>query len=721
MFLKSLNVSQAEAATFGDGPLLILAGAGSGKTRVLTARIAYLVLKKGTPPQNILAVTFTNKAAGEMRERLTDLIGEKAKSLWLGTFHSLGLRILRQENGVGLPLTVYNDDDQLSLIKQTMAELLISEKTFSPRAILSRINQAKNENIGPREYLKDEHDFLSERVSKVYSLYQKKLREMGCMDFGDLICEPINLLQRNPSLLKKYQERFKHILVDEYQDTNKAQYLFTKLLASGTRNLFAVGDPDQSIYLWRGADIGNILDFEKDYPDATLLRLEQNYRSTKTILNAANAVIERNEKRHKKALWTENPEGSKVTYEEALTEHNEAGLIINRLKSILDGNRSLRYRDFAVFYRTNAQSRVFEEALIREGIPYTIVGGVKFYDRKEIRDAIAYLRVIANPNDSLSLQRIVNTPARGVGKTTLEKVQSLSDSTGLSLFEAFRLGLERGILQKTRIAGFIEACDDFRKDVGLSLHELSLRLLEDSGYMLMYQEEGTEEALERTENIFEFISAIKDFEEANAGASLSDFLDQVALISDVDSYEDKAERLALMTIHAAKGLEFKVVFIAGMEENLFPHSRSVNDPEQLEEERRLCYVGMTRAREELYLYSARSRTVFGETRYQSRSRFIDEIPPEFLSVIEKEEEPRRAGRTNEPYYTSEGSQLERLTDDTFEEQPWKIGMLVEHPSFGVGVIKERSGTGEETKLTINFQSSGTKKLIVKYASLLPLS
>jgi len=726
--LKSLNATQAEAVTFGDGPLLILAGAGSGKTRVLTSRIAYLVLEKGVDPASILAVTFTNKAAGEMRERLARLIGAEAKSLWLGTFHSLGLRLLRKESrasGVSADLIVYNDDDQLALIKQVMAELAINEKTFSPKAILSRINQAKNENIGPAEFAGHSGDFLSERVAKVYSLYQKRLREMGCMDFGDLICEPVRLLANNPEVLRRYQERFRYILVDEYQDTNRAQYEFTNLLASGTRNLLAVGDPDQSIYAWRGADISNILEFEKDYPDATVLRLEQNYRSTGNILSAANSVIERNKKRLKKTLWTENTEGAKVVYEEARDEYNEASLVIRKLKSIVS-ERRLTYRDFAVFYRTNAQSRVFEEQLIREGIPYTIVGGVRFYDRKEIKDAIAYLRVIANPNDSLSLQRVINTPPRGVGKVTFEKVQKLAYDHNMPLFEAFKDAVERGLLNKTRVGEFIEAYEEFRINIGrLSLHELTMRYLEDSGYMLMWQEQRSEEAAERVENLFELVSAIKDFETANPGATVSDYLDQVALISDIDSYEEKSDKLTLMTLHSAKGLEFKVVFLAGMEEGLFPHSRSADDPESLEEERRLCYVGMTRAMEELYLYSARNRTVYGETRYQIRSRFIDEVHPDHITrlVPESAEKTELVFTDDEPYYTAEGSQLDParqyFSDMDHEPLEWRIGMKVVHPSFGIGVIKDRSGQGGDTKLTVSFRDAGVKKLIVKYASLTP--
>ncbi|GMR05285.1 MAG: UvrD-helicase domain-containing protein [Thermodesulfobacteriota bacterium] len=728
MFLKSLNPTQTEAVTFGDGPLLILAGAGSGKTRVLTARIAYLVLKKGVDPGSIVAVTFTNKAAGEMRERLHGLIGEQARRLWLGTFHSLGLRLLRTEArsaGLGAELTVYGDDEQLMLVKEVMKELSINEKTFAPRAVLSKINQAKNEYIDAAEYAESAGDFLSDRVVKIYALYQKRLRKMGCVDFGDLICEPIKLLRGNPAILEKYQRRFRYLLVDEYQDTNKAQYLLTELLASGTRNLLAVGDPDQSIYAWRGADIGNILDFEKDYPDATVLRLEQNYRSTKNILSAANAVIVRNTRRMEKTLWTENPGGKQLVFEEAKDEYEEARYAVKRIKRLMDADSALTYRDIAIFYRTNAQSRVFEEILIREGIPYTIVGGVRFYDRMEIKDAIAYLRVMANPNDTISLQRIINKPARGIGKVTLQSMRSIAAKEDCSLFEAFRAAQERDLFAKSKVKAYLDACADFNSDLGrLPLNELALRLLEDSGYMLMYQEQATEESMERVENLFELVSAIKDFEEANPEEGLTGFLDQVSLISDIDSYEEKAERLTLMTLHGAKGLEFKAALLAGMEEGLFPHSRSLDDPEQLEEERRLCYVGMTRAKEELYLFAARTRNIFGETRYQIRSRFIGEIPADLITMEGAEVESlKEEFFSDETYYTAEGSQADGTgAEEVFEVRSgprFRVGMRVRHPSFGVGIVKQSSGAGEAAKVTVNFKEAGIKKLALKYAALTP--
>ncbi|MBI5562042.1 MAG: UvrD-helicase domain-containing protein [Deltaproteobacteria bacterium] len=731
-FIDALNPAQKEAATSGDGPLLILAGAGSGKTRVLAARIAFLVDRRGVPPSSILAVTFTNKAAGEMRERLHKLIGPAAKSLWLGTFHSLGLRILRAElrrGGASHDITVYNDDDQLALIKQVMAELEISDKTLPPKNVLAGINHAKNDALGPSDVISGARNFIAERMAKIYALYQKRLREMNCMDFGDLICEPIRLWRSDPQRREAWQGHFQHVLVDEYQDTNRAQYVFTNLLAAGTRNIMAVGDPDQSIYGWRGADIRNILDFERDYADATVLRLEENYRSTKMILGAANAVIEKNKGRLKKTLWTANADGEPLQYEEADDEYAEVRGVLKRLKAMRDARPGLGYRDFAVFYRTNAQSRVFEEELIRGGIPYTIVGGVRFYDRKEIRDAIAYLRCVTNPNDAISLQRVVNTPPRGIGKATFDKVRALSAEAGLPLLDAFSEAHSRGFLRKNEIRNFIEAFEAFRADSGTApLHELALRLLEDSGYLLMWQSEGTDDGAERVENIFEFISAIKDFEAAfnaehgadGGKAAISDFLDHVALISDVDAYEEDADRLTLMTIHSAKGLEFKTVFITGMEEGLFPHARSLDEPDALEEERRLCYVGMTRAKERLFLSSAKTRSMYGETKYRMRSRFVEEVPPECMETVEPEPEERRVYTYEEKWSNQLNSGAQAKKEPVYEDNssdPWRIGVKVRHPTFGLGVIKEKTGSGPGAKVTVSFKDAGLKKLALRYAIL----
>ncbi len=726
-FLDELNPTQREAVTFDGGPMLVLAGAGSGKTKVLTSRIAYLVRERDVPPERILAVTFTNKAAGEMRDRLRGLMGEGAERLWLGTFHSLGLRILKKEGhlaGLGTDLTIYDNDDQLRLVKLIMEELSLNTKAFSPRAVVSRINQAKNENLSPEEYLSKTGDFFASKTSEVFRLYQKRLREMNALDFGDLICEPVNLFRRHPGLLNAYQDRFLHILVDEYQDTNRAQYMLMTSLASGHRNLCAVGDPDQSIYAWRGADIRNILEFERDWSDAKILRLEQNYRSTRRILAAANSVIEKNRKRYEKRLWTDNHEGELPVYMECRNEHHEALSVIERIRSIISEDGSMSYRDFAVFYRTNAQSRVLEECLIRESVPYTIVGGVRFYERREIKDALSFLRVVANPRDDLSLKRIINVPPRGIGAVTLEEVSELARKEALSLYDAFREAISRGVVRKNAQLKLFEAFERARGEAGtVPVHELAMRLLEDTGYIGMWEKEATEEAYQRIENLHELVSAMKDFEDANESATLQDFLDQVSLISDVDSYEDAADRVTLMTIHSAKGLEFPVVFMVGMEEGLFPHSRSTESDDGLEEERRLCYVGMTRAKKRLFLFSAGSRTLFGESNYQMPSRFIDEIAPEFIESIDRSSDApsakevfREQAVPDEPYYTLDDTQLDPLTDN-----PWRVGMRVRHPSFGVGVIKAREGTGGDAKLTISFQRSGPKKLVARYASLEPLS
>ncbi len=732
MFIKTLNDVQAEAATFGDGPILVLAGAGSGKTRVLTSRVAWLMKERGVPAHRILAVTFTNKAAAEMRSRLGSLLGPSANDLWLGTFHSIGLRILKEQAGPGHSgMSVYAEDEQIALIKKILKELNLGDKAMTPKSIVWKISRAKNELMDPEALMAASRDFLTERLYKIYSLYQKRLREMNAYDFGDLIAEPVRILERNPEILKRYHERIHYILVDEYQDTNRAQYALTKLLSSGRGNLFAVGDPDQSIYAWRGACIDNILQFQEDYPGARVFRLEQNYRCTKMILAAANSLIDRNARRIEKKLWTENPEGPPVQYDEARDEREEARLVIERIKALLGRKKDRKYGDFAVFYRTNAQSRVFEEELLRSGLPYAVVGGVRFYERKEIRDAMGYLRVIVNPLDEISFSRIINAPPRGIGKVTLGRITDLAHERGLTLLEALKAAERDGIIKKKGAADLIEAFEAFVRDTGsLPIHELALRLLEDAGYIHALQEEGSEEAFSRIENIFEFTKAIKDFEEVNEGATLSDFLDHVALISDVDSYDQEAGRVTLMTLHAAKGLEFPVVFMAGMEEGLFPHSRSMDDADALEEERRLCYVGMTRAMEHLYMSSARTRSIFGETRYQITSRFIDEIDPEAIqkntAAPAPSWTPSPAERTQPAggvFYAPGESHVEYDMEhfDGADPAHWGIGMQVMHSSFGPGIIEARSGAGENTKLTVRFSSGKTRKLLVKYAGLVPIS
>ena len=755
MPLKSLNPDQREAVTAMGGPQLVLAGAGTGKTRVLTARIAHLIMEGGVRPENILAVTFTNKAAGEMRERITNMLGADAKGLWLGTFHSIGLRILRREGGyldITPEFTVYNDDDQISLIKLVMKELGMNDKTFSPRAIQTRIDQAKNELIGPEDFLlngKGAGGFFAEKVQRVYAKYQEMLKEMNAVDFGDLISGPVKLFRDKPEVLKKYQKKFVHILVDEYQDTNRAQYMFMNQIAEGHRNLCAVGDPDQSVYGWRGADIRNILDFQSDWPDAEIVRLEENYRSTKNILAAANSIIEKNEQRLEKTLWTGNDEGELAAHVETLDERDEARTITGLFKSILETESGLSYRDVAIFYRTNAQSRVFEEHFMREGIPYVVVGGLRFYERKEIKDALALLRSIANPTDAISFRRIINTPPRGIGKVTLDKIIGISRERGLTYLEAAREALKRGIVKEVKIGKFLEGFERFIRDEGgHTLGERTLRLIEDTGYMSMLVEEATEESLGRAENLHEFVSAIKDFElslgenvpresiegelEFNEVAgevnTLAAFLDHVALVSDMDSLKETKNSVTLMTLHSAKGLEFPVVFISGMEDGLFPHQRSLDSLEQMEEERRLCYVGMTRAKERLFLTGAASRSVFGETRFQTSSRFIDEIDPAFLNSIGPGKKGAGRRGSKEPYYTIDESQLDALDDNEpyldpalgdieAGGDPLGIGKRVIHPSFGKGVIRAREGTGEDAKVTVRFKGAIDKKLVVKYANL----
>lgn len=736
-FLKNLNPKQKEAVLHTDGPTLILAGAGSGKTRVLTHRIAHLIKEKNILPQKILAVTFTNKASQEMKERLEKILGASAHGLWLGTFHSTGLRILRQDGhhiGFDKDFIVYGDDDQLALVKLSLAELGYSEKAFAPRAVLSHINQAKNEILSPQDYALGANDFFRTRVSAVYNLYQEKLRSNRALDFGDLILEPIRLFKQASDVLKKYQTRFSYILIDEYQDTNRAQYILINLLASAHKNLCVVGDEDQSIYGWRGADISNILNFEKDYPDVKVIRLEQNYRSTKNILAAANSVVEKNANRIGKTLWTENSDGSVPLFQMARDEHHEAAIAASKIENLKQRN-GYDYKHFAIFYRTNAQSRIFEEHFMRSGMPYTIVGGLRFYDRKEIKDSLAYLRVLANPNDSLSLMRIINTPARGIGKSTLDKVAGFAAEKAVSIFECMKaldnlendIQIKSGALQKLK--GFSALVQRFQGLVNKEpLHEIAKGFLEQSGYIKMWEEEKTEEADTRVENIHELISAIKDFEMYKSPATLSDFLDHVALISDIDAFEDKHNRVTMMTIHSAKGLEFPVVFMVGMEEGLFPHSRSLDEgSDELEEERRLCYVGMTRAMEKLFMTAARERTIYGESRFQRQSRFIDEIDERYIEIAEAEAKPKTwvrdwglgAGNIQEPRYISEESQISS-EDDFSEDSNIKIGMKVKHPNFGIGIIKATEGIGENMKITVAFQNIGQKKLVLRIAGLVPL-
>ncbi|MGX1984031.1 DNA helicase-2/ATP-dependent DNA helicase PcrA [Thermolongibacillus altinsuensis] len=712
MLLDGLNPTQKEAVKTTEGPLLIMAGAGSGKTRVLTHRIAYLIAEKEVAPWNILAITFTNKAAREMKERVEQLLGNDAEDIWISTFHSMCVRILRRDIdriGIHSNFSILDTTDQLSVLKTILKEQNIDPKKYDPRAILSAISNAKNELISPEMYADQAASPYERIVSNVYTEYQKRLLRNHALDFDDLIMTTIQLFKRVPEVLQYYQRKFQYIHVDEYQDTNKSQYLLVKMLAERFKNLCVVGDSDQSIYRWRGADIQNILSFEKDYPNAKVILLEQNYRSTKRILQAANAVIENNMQRKPKKLWTENEEGNKIVYYEAMTEVDEAQFVVGKIKEYVDlGKRS--YSDFAILYRTNAQSRVMEEMLLKANIPYKIVGGMKFYDRKEIKDILAYLRVIANPNDDISLTRIINVPKRGIGASSLDKITAYAAERGVSIFDALKeidqIGLSARIM-----APLVE----FRNQIEhwgqmqhyLSVTELVEDVLDRSGYRDMLRAEKTLEAHSRLENIDEFLSVTKHFESVSEDKSLIAFLTDLALVSDIDQLDDsseeqKSDAVVLMTLHSAKGLEFPVVFLIGMEEGIFPHSRSLSDDDEMEEERRLAYVGITRAEEELFLTRAQMRTLFGQTNINSPSRFIDEIPEELIENVRKTMERKPVART--------------IQTNVQTETEWKVGDKVSHKVWGTGTVVRVKGNGDDQELDVAFPSPiGIKRLLAKFA------
>jgi len=639
--VKKLNPRQREAVQATDGPLLILAGAGSGKTRVLTHRIAYLIGAKKVAPWSILAITFTNKAAREMQDRVAKLIGPQGQDIWVSTFHSMCVRILRRDIsriGYSSSFSILDSGDQLSVIRNCMKDLNIDSKKFEPRAVQAAISNAKNELIDPAQFEQKIGDYFDGVVAKVYKKYQERLKANNSLDFDDLIMTTIRLFKEEPQVLDFYQNKFQYIHVDEYQDTNRAQYMLCRMLADKHHRICVVGDSDQSIYKWRGADISNILNFEADYPEATSILLEQNYRSTSNILNAANAVIKNNPGRKPKNLWTDAGEGNKIQLYLADSEHEEGYFIAGTIRKNRDAGKS--YADHAILYRTNAQSRVIEEVLIKSDIPYQIVGGVKFYDRKEIKDLLAYLRLISNPDDDISFARIVNVPKRGIGDTTIDKLGAAAAARGVSMY-----AMIDGISQvdvtgraATALREFKEIIDNLSRMVEyLSVTELTEKTLELTQYRMELQRENTLESKARLENIEEFLSVTMDFEKRNDDKSLVSFLTDLALIADIDSMnndpEEAGDAVVLMTMHSAKGLEFPVVFIAGMEENVFPHSRSANDPEELEEERRLAYVGITRAEKELFLTCARMRTLFGRASANAPSRFLQEIPDEYKEVV----------------------------------------------------------------------------------------
>lgn len=710
MLLDGLNEKQKEAVKTTEGPLLIMAGAGSGKTRVLTHRIAYLMAEKDVAPWNILAITFTNKAAREMKERVERIVGKQAEDIWISTFHSMCVRILRRDIdriGIHANFSILDTTDQLSVLKHILKDRNIDPKKYDPRALLGTISSAKNELITPETYADQAATPYEKLVADVYKEYQKRLLRNHALDFDDLIMTTIQLFQRVPEVLEYYQRKFQYIHVDEYQDTNRSQYLLVNMLAKRFRNLCVVGDSDQSIYRWRGADISNILSFEKDYPNAKVILLEQNYRSTKRILQAANAVIEHNTQRKPKKLWTENSEGHALVYYEAMTEVDEAQFVVGKIKEYVDtGKRT--YKDFAVLYRTNAQSRVLEEMFLKANIPYKIVGGLKFYDRKEIKDILAYLRLIANPNDDISLMRIINVPKRGIGASTIDKIASYASIHSISMFDALKHIEEIGI--SARIAAplvqFREQIDHWSQmQHYLSVTELVEDVLDRSGYRDMLREEKTLEAYSRLENIDEFLSVTKHFEQVNEDKSLVAFLTDLALVADIDQLDNDSEgqtsdAVVLMTLHSAKGLEFPVVFLVGLEEGIFPHNRSLNDEDEMEEERRLAYVGITRAEEQLFLTRAHMRTLFGQTHVNAPSRFIDEIPEELIEYAHK-----RAKKQSASPRLSVASQ-----------GGWRVGEKVSHKVWGIGTIVRVKENDGDQELDVAFSSPiGIKRLLAKFA------
>ncbi|MDY4727144.1 MAG: DNA helicase PcrA [Megasphaera elsdenii] len=724
----TLNDRQCEAVKHTEGPLLITAGAGSGKTKVLTCRIAHL-LELGVAPYRILAITFTNKAAKEMKERVTNLVGAQADSIWLSTFHSFCAKLLRFEvdgfHGYTRNFTIYDSSDQLVLVKDCLKKLNLDDKQFMPRSVLGTISSAKNILMDAKAFAAKASDFYEQKVADVYALYQEKLRENNAVDFDDLLFLAVRLLQEKEDVREKYQSRFQYILVDEYQDTNHAQYALTKILAARWRNICVVGDADQSIYAWRGADIRNIIDFTRDYPDAASIKLEQNYRSTKTILHAANAVIDNNESRPKKTLWTENPAGNKIIHYQAQTEHDEAdyiaGVIYNRHEISHEP-----YGDMAILFRTNAQSRVLEEKLMRYAIPYTMVGGTKFYDRKEIKDVLAYLRLLYNPEDSLSLTRIINVPKRNIGATTMEHVAAYAEEQGISLFEALSSTDEIPVTKRARtsLENFAAMIFDLLNDIeGKDVLSLIETVIKQTGYgdMLDKEAEHDPQGESRKENVGEFLSVAKDYMDSNPDGNLQDFLENVALVSDVDDFESSDSKVTLMTLHAAKGLEFPVVFLTGLDEGLFPHSRTLLDPAQVEEERRLAYVGITRAERQLYVTNAITRTMYGRISAYMPSRFLAEIPPQLMEDYHRKSAMPQSRTTAVP-----GKQrVSILTKPVASSLPKKHavtdtfakGDKVRHKIWGIGTVLDVIGEGPNMQMKIQFPTKGVRQVVVKYAPL----
>ncbi|WP_434577653.1 DNA helicase PcrA [Thermoanaerobacterium thermosaccharolyticum] len=713
--LDKLNDRQKEAVVTTEGPLLILAGAGSGKTRVLTHRIAYLIKEKRVSPANILAITFTNKAAQEMKDRVESLLGYVG-DIWVSTFHSACVRILRRDIekiGYDKNFVIYDTQDQKSLVSDCIKELDLNEKQYTPKSMLSAISKAKDKMISPDEYLLEfGNDYRNKKVADVYKLYQKKLKKDNALDFDDIIIKTIELFKKDEGILRYYQDKFRYIMVDEYQDTNRPQYEFVNLLAKRYRNLCVVGDDDQSIYGWRGADIKNILDFEKDYPEAKVIKLEQNYRSTQIILDAANNVIDNNIKRKKKQLWTDNKDGEKIIVCEVQNEREEANFIIDRIKDLIANGR--KYSDFAILYRTNAQSRIFEEACMMNDILYKLVGALRFYDRKEIKDIIAYLRILVNPYDDVSLKRIINVPKRGIGESTVSALEQYAREHDTSMYFAIPNVELKGRARKV-LDNFKNFIDDLINQLDfMNIIEVIDYILEKTGYMDELKADDTKESESRIENINEFIRAAREFIETSEDKSLESFLSGITLVSDIDTAGDIGESVVLMTLHSAKGLEFPVVFMAGMEEGIFPSSMSFIDEHELEEERRLCYVGITRAKERLFMTYARTRNLYGKPQYNTASRFINEIPQDLIVEYDK-------GAIKRNDYESVSSYINTFARKANDKANYNPGDKVEHKLWGIGTVVNVEGVGEDRELTVAFPNVGIKRLSLKYAPIRAIS
>ena len=732
-----LNPQQAEAVINTEGPMLIMAGACSGKTKVLTCRVANL-LQKGVRPYRILAITFTNKAAAEMRERVNNMSGPAAKDVWLFTFHAFCARFLRMEidklPGYGGNFAIYDTADSQNLIKQILKEMNLDDKRFQPSGILSRISNAKNALQDAAAFARQAGDFYEQKVADIYSRYEQKLQLNNALDFDDLLMLSIKLLQENKEVREKYQDRFDYLLVDEYQDTNHAQYLLTKFLAAKHRNICVVGDADQSIYGWRGADIQNIIDFEKDYPDAKVIKLEQNYRSTQIILDAANAVIENNTGRKPKNLWTENKSGADIIYFQAVDERDEARFVIEQLQN-LQRTENKKLGDMAILYRTNTQSRIFEEMLIKSGISYNMVGGLKFYERKEIKDIIAYLRVIFNPADSLSLLRIINVPKRGIGDASLAKIQAYAAANNVSLFEAVSNaaaidGLSSRFVSKLDdLAGIIFELMNLANEA--PVEDLIDRVLRDTGYLEELENERTPQAQSRIDNLHELISVAQEFAASEEENNLENFLAHVALVSDIDDMELGEDAITLMTLHSSKGLEFPVVFLVGMEEGLFPHARTLMDETEIEEERRLCYVGITRAKEKLFLSSTKMRTIYGNTVTYPPSRFLQEIPARLVKTIKRQERfsaLENFKQVSEKYSARPQKPASTFNPHSFMPQKpaaaaggtgtrFNTGDRVSHSKWGEGMVVSVKDSPDGQEVKVAFAGAGVRSLLTKYAVL----